>query len=136
MKANIVNMQNKKAVSSRDRTYNLLHLGQRANLVRTVNIWCLTINLGGVGHCYAWQVWVPHFIYFIYIHTYIYSCIFQQFTLLCTDMKWVTLALNPPHSLNNYTDFLLYILIGLSMCLDLRVFHTFIFIFIAWILIQ
>src|SRR5258708_27154466 len=59
---------------------------------------------------------------------YIYSCIFQQFTLLCTD---ITLALNPPHSLNNYTDFLLCILIGLSMCLDPWVFHTFIFIFIA-----
>jgi hypothetical protein len=44
---------------------------------------------------------------------YIYSCILQQFTLLCTDMKWVTLALNPPHSLNNYTDILLCT-IGLS----------------------
>ena len=26
------------------------------------------INLGGVGHCYAWQVWVPYFIHYIYIH--------------------------------------------------------------------
>ena len=25
-------------------------------------------NLGGVGHCYAWQVLVFYFIHFIYIH--------------------------------------------------------------------
>jgi hypothetical protein len=37
MKANIVNMQNKKAISSRDRTYDLICLGQRAKLVCTVN---------------------------------------------------------------------------------------------------
>jgi len=37
MKVNIVNTQNKKAVSLRDRTYDLICLGQRAKLVRTVN---------------------------------------------------------------------------------------------------
>ena len=37
-------------------------------------------------------------------------CISLQFTLLCTDMIWVTLAPNPPHSLDNYTDFLLCIM--------------------------
>ena len=26
------------------------------------------IYLGGVGHCYAWQVWVLYFIHFIYIY--------------------------------------------------------------------
>jgi len=61
------------------------------------------LDLGGVGHCLHEGQWVPNLFYFICIHILMY---FQQYTLLCTDMKWVTLALNPPHSLNNYTDFL------------------------------
>jgi hypothetical protein len=33
-------------------------------------------HLGGVGHCYAWQVWVPCFIHFIYTHIcYVHSMI-------------------------------------------------------------
>jgi hypothetical protein len=38
--------------------------------------------LGGVGHCYAWQVWVSYFIYFICIHILVY------FSTIYFTMHW------------------------------------------------
>jgi len=35
-----------------------------------------------VGHCYAWQVWVPYFIYFICIHILMY------FSAIYFTMHW------------------------------------------------
>ena len=63
------------------------------------------ISLEGSGPLLCMECTSPLF-YSFYLHTYTrytlwYFCIFLQFTLPCTDMKWVTLALNPPHNLNN-----------------------------------
>src|SRR6266436_10342301 len=72
------------------------------------------IELGGSGPLLCMAGMSPLFYSFI-LHTYIrYTLRYFVFSfynwLYHADMKWVTLTLNPPHSLNNHTDLLFCIM--------------------------
>ena len=48
--------------------------------------------LVGVGHCYAWQVWVPYFIHFIYICIlYTHHDIFLFFINFILDIPYMNI---------------------------------------------